>query len=421
MQGSGPFFPVILIFVLIFVMNWYSFQGLKVLFDTIQNLTLRNILKVLYWTIPYASLFLTIYGLMNMQKNHGLGFWGAIGFNALITLFFTQLTIILVIFGGDIYRSAAGLVAWVQSIGIKSSEPHTYMPERKKFIAQLAILVAAVPFTSFIYGIVKGKYNYKLHKHILTFPDLPEAFHGFTITQISDIHAGSLDDKDAVSLGIDLINEQKSDLFLFTGDLVNNEAIEFENWKELFSKIKAPYGQFSVLGNHDYGDYIAWESAEAKQKNHENIIQHHAAAGYQLLRDEHVHIEKDGAKISLIGVQNWGHGFKKVGDLDRALRGVDKNAFKILLSHDPTHFEHVVKTHPTHIHLTLSGHTHGMQMGVEFPWLKWSPVKYRYPRWAGMYEENGKYIHINRGFGFLGFGGRVGIWPEVTVIELRRG
>ena len=294
------------------------------------------------------------------------------------------------------------------------------MPERKKFIAQLAILVAAIPFTSFIYGIAKGKYNYKLHKHILTFPDLPEAFHGFTITQISDIHAGSLDDKEAVSLGIDLINEQKSDLFLFTGDLVNNEAVEFEAWKELFGKIKAPFGQFSILGNHDYGDYINWESAEANRKNHLDIIDQHAGAGFRLLRDEHLEIERNGEKISLIGVQNWGHDFKKVGDLDKALSGVDKDSFKILMSHDPTHFEHKVKNHPTHIHLTLSGHTHGMQMGVEFPWLKWSPVKYRYPRWAGMYEENGKYVHINRGFGFIGFGGRVGIWPEVTVIQLRR-
>jgi predicted MPP superfamily phosphohydrolase len=421
MQGNGPFFPILLIFVLIFVMNWYSFQGLKVLFDSIEHNFLRKLLKTLYWTIPYLSLFLTVYGLANMSKNNGLGYWGAIGFNSLITLFFVQLTIIIVVFGGDVYRGLVGVVNYVQSIGKPTPEGHAYIPERRKFIAQLALLVAAVPFASFVYGIVKGKYNYKLHKHILTFKDLPEAFDGFTITQISDVHAGSLNDHEAVALGIDLINEQKSDLFLFTGDLVNNNAEEFEPWINAFRKIKAPYGQFSVLGNHDYGDYRDWPSKEAKINNHLGIIKHHENAGFKLLRDEHVKIEKDGQAISLIGVQNWGHGFIKMGDLNRALEGVNKNDFKILMSHDPTHFEHVVKTHDTHIHLTLAGHTHGMQMGVEFPWLKWSPIKYRYPKWAGLYQENDRFLHINRGFGFLGFGGRVGIWPEVTLIELRKG
>ncbi|OYU95903.1 MAG: hypothetical protein CFE21_05680 [Bacteroidetes bacterium B1(2017)] len=421
MPNTQALIPVIIIFLLIFVMNKYSFQGLKPLVDSIESDGLKSVIKVLFWGIPYLAYFLTLYGLMNMRENHGFGYWGAIGFNALITLFVTQLTIILVIFGGDIVRWIIGLFSWVQTIGKPAVEGHSYIPERRKFIAQLALLVAAVPFASFVYGIVKGKYNYKLHKHILTFKDLPEAFDGFTITQISDVHSGSLENHEAVSLGVDLINEQKADLFLFTGDLVNNDAEEFEPWIDVFGKIKAPFGQFSVLGNHDYGDYRDWPSKEAKQKNHQDIIHHHAKAGFTLMRDENIKIEKDGQSISLIGVQNWGHGFIKMGDLDKALEGVDKNDFKILMSHDPTHFEHIVKNHDTHIHLTLAGHTHGMQMGVEFPWLKWSPIKYRYPKWAGLYQENERFLHINRGFGFLGFGGRVGIWPEVTLIELRRG
>jgi hypothetical protein len=421
MQGGNAIIPVFILLLIIFSMNYYAFSGLSLLFDSVENSIFRKAVKTLFWIIPFASFLLALFGLMNMKANHGFGFWGAFGVNSLITIFVTHLTIILVIFGGDIFRWLSGLFFWTQSIGKPNLDGHTYIPERRKFIAQLALLVAAVPFASFVYGIVKGKYNYKLHKHIITFKDLPEAFDGFTITQISDIHSGSLEDREAVSLGIDLINEQQSDLFLFTGDLVNNDAEEFEPWKTMFSKIKAPFGQFSVLGNHDYGDYRDWPNVESKRKNHQDIINHHEAAGFKLLRDEHVEIEKNGQKIALIGVQNWGHGFIKMGDLDRALTGVETNTFKILMSHDPTHFEHVVKKHQKNIHLTLAGHTHGMQMGVEFPWLKWSPIKYRYPRWAGLYQENGRYLHINRGFGFLGFGGRVGIWPEVTVIELRRG
>lgn len=421
MQNSQVFFPIALIFLLIFVMNWYSFQGLKPLIDSIETGGLKTITKVLFWALPYASFFLTVYGLKNMRENHGgLGYWGSLGFNSLITLFFTQLTLILVIFGGDIWRYCEGLFSWARSLESVVEDGHSHIPERRKFIAQMALLIAAVPFASFVYGIVKGKYNYKLHKHVIKFKDLPMAFDGFTITQISDVHAGSLEDKEAVSLGIDLINEQGSDLFLFTGDLVNNNAEEFEPWKDVFGRIKAPYGQFSVLGNHDYGDYRDWESREAKIKNHQDIIGHHETVGFKLMLDEHIKIEKDGEHITLLGVQNWGHGFIKMGDLEKAMEGVEKDSFKILMSHDPTHFEHVVKNHNTPIHLTLAGHTHGMQMGIDFPWLKWSPIKFRYPKWAGLYEENGKFLHINRGFGFLGFGGRVGIWPEVTVIELRR-
>jgi hypothetical protein len=273
MQNSQVFFPIALIFLLIFVMNWYSFQGLKPLIDSIETGGLKTVTKILFWALPYASFFLTVYGLKNMRENHGgLGYWGSLGFNSLITLFFTQLTLILVIFGGDIWRYCEGLLSWARGLESVVEDGHSHIPERRKFIAQMAILAAAVPFVSFVYGIVKGKYNYKLHKHVIKFKDLPMAFDGFTITQISDVHAGSLEDKEAVSLGIDLINEQGSDLFLFTGDLVNNNAEEFEPWKDVFGRIKAPFGQFSVLGNHDYGDYRDWESRESKIKNHQDII-----------------------------------------------------------------------------------------------------------------------------------------------------
>jgi predicted MPP superfamily phosphohydrolase len=281
-------------------------------------------------------------------------------------------------------------------------------------------LVAAVPFTGFLYAMFKGKYDFKLHKETFYFDDLPDAFDGFTITQISDIHSGSFDNKDAVQRGIDLAKSQKSDLFVFTGDLVNNAAWEIEPYLEHFRQLKAPYGQFSILGNHDYGDYIEWDSEDEKAANLVRLKQHHKELGYRLLLDENVVIEKGGQKISLIGVQNWGRGFIQVGDLDKALNGVDKDAFKLLLSHDPTHWEEKVRYHPTKIHLTLAGHTHGAQFGVETTGLRWSPVQYRYYDWAGPAEQYGRQLYVNRGFGFLAFSGRLGIWPEVTVITLKK-
>ncbi|WP_295667697.1 metallophosphoesterase [uncultured Mucilaginibacter sp.] len=303
----------------------------------------------------------------------------------------------------------------------KGAPAKPFFPARRKFISEVAILVAAVPFSGFLYGMFKGKYDYKLHKQTLYFDDLPEAFDGFTITQISDIHSGSFDNTAAVQRGIDLAKAQKSDLFVFTGDLVNNAEWEIKPYINHFSQLRAPYGQFSILGNHDYGDYIHWDSETEKATNLVKLKERHKELGYRLLLDENIEIEKNGQKLSLIGVQNWGRGFIQIGDLDKALNGVDKDAFKILLSHDPTHWEEKVRYHPTNIHLTLAGHTHGAQFGVETAGLRWSPVQYRYLDWAGLINEKNRYLYVNRGFGFLAFSGRLGIWPEITVITLKKG
>lgn len=259
-----------------------------------------------------------------------------------------------------------------------------------------------------------------MHRAQLILKDLPEVFDGFTITQISDIHSGSFDNEKAVKRGIDLINAQGSDLFVFTGDLVNNQASEIEPWIDVFKVINAEYGKFSILGNHDYGDYIQWNSPEEKAKNLAQLKINHQKLGFKLLLDEHVKIEKDGEAITLLGVENWGLGFGQRGNLNKALEGIDNNSVKILLSHDPSHWDAEIKKRPEHIHLTLSGHTHGMQFGIELFGWKWSPVKYRYKNWAGLFEEAGRYLYVNRGFGFLGFSGRVGIWPEITVIKLKK-
>jgi len=273
-----------------------------------------------------------------------------------------------------------------------------------------------------LYGMYRGKYNFKVLKYNLEFDDLPNAFDGYQITQISDVHSGSFDNSKKIEYAIDLINKQQSDVIIFTGDLVNNKTEEMIPWKETFSKLKAKEGKFSILGNHDYGDYITWDTEELKSENLEDLKKLQKEIGFDLLLNESRYLQKGDDRIALVGVENWGRGgFKKAGDLGKAAESIAKDDFKILMSHDPSHWEDVVISDDYHYHLTLSGHTHGMQFGIEIPgWVKWSPVKWRYKYWAGIYKEMGQYINVNRGFGFLGYPGRVGIWPEITVITLKK-
>ena len=302
-----------------------------------------------------------------------------------------------------------------------SNEETQSLLGRRKFISQLAFGLAAIPFAGFLYGMIKGKHNYKVLKYQLTFKDLPDAFDGFTITQFSDTHSGSFTNAEKIQYGVDMINEQQSDLILFTGDIVNNKADEMDDWIEMFGKLEASYGKYSILGNHDYGDYVDWKTPEDKKKNFQKVKEIHPKIGFDLLLNEHRYIEKDGQKIALIGVENWGKGFKRAGDLEKAAAGVQQEDFKVLMSHDPSHWDLKVKQDDFKYHLTLSGHTHGLQMGIEIPgFFRWSPSKYVYKQWAGLYEELGRYINVNRGFGYHAFPGRVGIWPEVTVIELKK-
>ena len=299
----------------------------------------------------------------------------------------------------------------------------TFLPERRRFVSQVALGIASIPFLSLIYGMTVGKYNFKVIKQTLFFPDLPESFDGFQITQISDIHSGSFDNQDKINYAIDLINAQSSDVLLFTGDIVNTHATEMHPWIETFKKIKNhEYGKFSVLGNHDYGEYIEWPSQEAKNKNFESIKDLHRQIDFKLLLNENTKIKKGSAEITLVGVENWGVKFKKAGDLNKASENVDKEDFKILMSHDPSHWDAEIKDHPKHFHLTLSGHTHGLQFGIEIPgFFKWSPIEYVYKQWAGLYENFGRFIYVNRGLGFHAYPGRVGIMPEITVIQLKKG
>ena len=334
-----------------------------------------------------------------------------------LALFVPKIIAVIAMFGEDVIRVFVGVF-----YKIGGGSEASFMPSRRKFVSTVALGVAAIPFAALLYGMIKGKYNYKVLKYTLEFDDLPSSFDGYTLTQISDIHSGSFDNPEKVKYAVDLVNKQQSDLILFTGDLVNNVAQEMDAWKDTFATLKATDGVYSVLGNHDYGDYVSWESAEKKQENLKALIALQKDMGWDVLLNESRTIQKNQQAIKLVGVENWGEGgFKKAGDLEKACADVSAQDFTILMSHDPSHWQSRVKEHPKNIQLTLSGHTHGMQFGIEIPgWFKWSPVKYRYQNWAGIYKEFGRYINVNRGFGYLGYPGRVGIWPEVTVITLKK-
>jgi predicted MPP superfamily phosphohydrolase len=323
-----------------------------------------------------------------------------------------------------IFASSFNLVVFLEGLFQKTGlyEDVFFNNTRRAFIKKGVILSSLLPFVSVLHGITLGRFNYKVYRKKLSFKDLPVGFDGLKVLQISDLHLGSFKNKTEVQKGIDLINAQKADLVLFTGDMVNYKSDEIRPWVEMLSEITPPYGKFSIMGNHDYGDYVRWKDEKEKIENIALFEKLQKEMGFKLLRNENLTINKDGHAIYLAGSENWGKGvFSKYGDIEKTLHGIPKNAFTILMSHDPSHFDLQVKDHANFVHLTLSGHTHGMQFGIEVPgFIKWSPVKYRYPKWAGLYEEKNKYLYVNRGFGYIGFPGRVGIWPEITVLELKK-
>ena len=398
-----------ILFFLIF--QWYSYQAIKT-FTSNRWLLFAYFLFVIM--VVGNLLFYTV--VLERSTSNEPRLMYAIGF--FISLFVFQILVTILLLGEDIFRIPQGIYAYFS----KMPDQVQFLPQRRKLISQIAIGLAAIPFASLLYGMFRGKYNFKVLSYKLEYDDLPEAFEGFKITQISDIHSGSFDNPKKVQYGVDLVNAQDADVVFFTGDLVNNRAEEILPWIQTFKKINAKHRVYSILGNHDYGDYSPWESPEAKKKNMEDLKKAQKKMSWDLLLNESRFIEKQGQRIAILGVENWGSGgFKKAGDLNKALSNVAAEDFKILMSHDPSHWEAEVIPHPFNIHLTLSGHTHGMQFGIEIPgWVKWSPIKWRYKQWAGIYEKLNQRLNVNRGFGYLAYPGRVGIWPEVTVITLNR-
>ena len=385
--------PILFLSLLFFLMNLYVLSGIEIIITNPAT-------SLFFWTFIAGATALLIYAIANIQKL-GMGMLFKLASHLFLILFASEILFIVLLLAGDAYRLIAGI-------------------PRSLIWVEIDLSLVGILVLLFIYGMVRGKYAYRVIKHTLYFEDLPSSFEGFTITQISDVHSGSFTNGKAVQRGIDMIKAQNSDVFVFTGDLVNNKAEEIKPWIKHFSQIKAPFGQFSILGNHDYGDYVKWDTEENKSSNLQQLKTYHKDLGYKLLLDEHVELRKGNEKIILAGVENWGIGFGERGDLKKALKGTSNNDFKVLLSHDPSHWEAQVVNFHSKVQLTLSGHTHGMQFGIEAFGIKWSPVKYRYKHWAGVKLLNDRYLNVNRGFGFIGFSGRVGIWPEITVIELKR-
>ena len=289
--------------------------------------------------------------------------------------------------------------------------------------AEVSAGAALLLFAAMLFGIWRGRHLYVVKRVILTYPNLPDGFDGLRIVQLSDIHSGSFSDAKGVARGVAMANALHPDLILFTGDLVNNRAEEIEPWIETFSSLSAPLGTYSILGNHDYGDYVEWASPQAKASNLQRLVANHARLGFHILNNTSIVLERNGSKITLAGVENWGAPpFPQYGDLRKALATADPNRFTILMSHDPSHWDMQVVDFPHLVALTLSGHTHAMQFGFDFgKYFRFSPVQFRYKRWAGLYRRGAKYLYVNRGFGFLGYHGRLGMWPEITELTLKRG
>ena len=404
---------LVIVFLLIEI---YAFQAFKTVFK-------KNWILKFYFIINALIIFNLLYRFIKIYNN-SLNFsdvfynYLSIPFAFFITLLGFKLIVISFLFIVDITRIIHSIFNFI----FPSNESNKFLTQRRSFISKIALIIAALPIPFVIHGIYRGRHNYRVLSYELEFNDLPAEFDGYKITHISDIHSGSLQKINKVEYAVDLINKQNSDLVLFTGDFVNNKANELNKWKKIFSKIKAKDGKFSVLGNHDYGDYVNWKSDQEKKENFKNLLNSQKEMGFKLLLNESVNIKSLNQSISLVGVENWGKGgFRKNGDIDKACLGLRKKDFKVVMSHDPSHWDQILLNHQTHFHLTLSGHTHGMQFGIEIPgWIKWSPVKWVYKYWAGIYYEKNQYLNVNRGFGVLGFPGRVGVWPEISVITLKK-
>lgn len=400
--------------LVLLVFDWYAFQAIRSLVQDWQPL-FRNIAYGIYWLIPLAFIGWMLANSMDMTSSFSKS-----ALTIIRTFFFivyiSKLLVVSILLIDDVRRIAT--YAYYQF-----SSEEAFRPGRSKFMAQLGLLLGGVPFVSLLYGMVRNPYRYKVFTERVKIDDLPDELDGFKIVQISDIHSGSFLLKEPVRNAVDLINDQNADLVFFTGDLVNSKAKEAAPYIDVFDKIKAKYGVYSVLGNHDYGEYANWPNKEAQRDNMLELEDTHQKMGWRLLRNEHEVLDVNGHKVAIIGVENYSAHprFPKYGDLQKAHQGTDGAAVKLLLSHDPSHWEDQIIKEFKDIALTFSGHTHGMQFGIEIPgWFKWSPVKYVYKQWAGLYEREGQYLYVNRGLGYLGYPGRVGILPEVTVVELAK-
>lgn len=401
MHGRIRILPFIILGI-ICLLALYAYHGFEHVVSTYSVGMQQTIYGIFYglFVLSFSSLILVFFGGNTISKALR-NFFFAFVFIQLFSLLLFDIFVLL-----DDIRRLGYLIFQVDDL------------TRSNALISIGLFITTLPPFLFIAGMILGPHRYKIHEVTIAINKLPVAFENFKIVQISDIHSGSFYNKKGVQKGVNLVNAQEADVVFFTGDLVNDDATEMKPFQAIFSQIDAPHGVFSILGNHDYGDYVQWPSKEAKAQNLENLKTVHSDMGWRLLLDEHVYLEKESEKIALIGVQNWGKGFHQVGDLKKAYAGID-DSVKLLLSHDPTHWDEEVTKSYSDIQVTFSGHTHGAQMGFEIGKYRWSPIQLRYKKWAGLYETGDQKLYINRGFGFLGYPGRLGIWPEISVIRLK--
>ncbi|MFT6826863.1 MAG: putative MPP superfamily phosphohydrolase [Roseivirga sp.] len=402
---------LIIVSLLVWI-EFYAYQASKTLLNTIKS-SRAKWLKRIYLLQAIAMIALVFYARFSQT--------GTVTFSFVLSIIFMSYTAKLIglvfVFIDDIRR-----VLTLFFEGRKKRHARREAQGRKisrsEFLARTAIITATLPIVTMSFGIVSGAYDYRIRRKKLYLPNLPSGFNGIKMAQLSDIHSGSFFDKKAVEGGIDLLMKEKPDVIFFTGDLVNNQTKEVNDYFDIFSKVKADLGVYSTLGNHDYGDYMQWSSLQAKQQNLRDMVNVHKELGWNLMMNENTSLKMGSDQISLIGVENWGAGrFAKYGDLDKAYRNAEGDV-KILLSHDPSHWDQQVRPNYKDIDLMFAGHTHGMQLGIEIGSFRWSPSKWVYPQWADLYTEGDHHLYVNRGFGFLGFPGRIGILPEITIFEL---
>ncbi len=413
---STPFYLVLL--GLMLLLDFYVFQAVKTVSQGAGTRT-RSVIYIVYWSLSVMALLLFLLLPYLNLENHSKGLRTTI-FAIVAGLFFAKFMAAIFFLIDDLRR----LIQWVAGKTFFNATEGENLQEgerisRSLFLSWLGLAAGGGIFGTLVNGF-SNKYNYEVKKVKLSFPNLPAAFKGLKIVQLSDIHSGSLNNKSAVQKGIEKVLALKPDLIVFTGDLVNNQTVELEPFMDVFNQLKAPMGVYSILGNHDYGDYVEWPTAQAKRDNLERMKEAHAALGWKLMLNESAIFERGEEKIALLGVENWSAKarFPKYGKLEKAYAGTEGIPFKLLLSHDPSHWDAEVRTKYSDIDLMLAGHTHGMQFGVELPWFKWSPVQYVYQQWAGLYEQAAQKLYVNRGYGFIGYPGRVGIMPEITLLEL---
>jgi hypothetical protein len=411
----GRIIPLIIVAVLLLLIDFYIFKAIISVFKKWNNKQ-QKIFRNLYWGYSVLLILGVFVGIV-IGIDIGLR---AVTLVAFFITFVTKLCFVVILFIDDIRRFFVliGKKIFPKKELVKSENPIS----RSEFLVKAGLGVAAIPLVTLTNGIISGAYDYRVRKQTVYFPNLPKAFDGIKLAQISDIHSGSFYNKKAVLGGVEMLMAQKPDFIFFTGDLVNNKATEMRDYQDLFAKVKAPLGVYSTLGNHDYGNYENWPSEAAKQKNLEDLKKTHGLMGWDLLMNENRRLKVDGEEIGILGIENWGAGrFPKFGKMEEAIKNTDDLPVKLLLSHDPSHWRAEVLEKYPQIDMSFAGHTHGAQFGIESQYLKWSPVQYIYEEWNGLYQEGKQQLYVNVGYGFLGYPGRVGILPEITIFELKKG